>query len=81
MVKLHLFDFLCGFVGDLLHYKSPTNPQQVHNRSTTDPQQISQMEFQHKAFHTRGPAAEKLLLLKLLYVRGTTHILSDADPS
>jgi len=34
-----------------------------------------------KAFHTRGPAAEKLLSPKLLYVRGTTHVLSDADRS
>ena len=37
--------------------------------------------FDGKAFHTRGLAAEKLLSLKLLCVRGTTHILSDADRS
>jgi len=34
-----------------------------------------------KAFHTRGPASEKLLSPKLLCVRGTTHILSEADRS
>jgi len=32
-----------------------------------------------KAFHTRGPAAKKLLSPKLLCARGTTHILSEAD--
>jgi len=30
-------------------------------------------------YSTRGPAAEKLLSPKLLYVCGTTHILSAAD--
>ena len=34
-----------------------------------------------KAFHTRGPAAEKLLSPKLFCMRGTTHIVSDADRS
>ena len=32
-----------------------------------------------KAFHTRGPAAEKILLPKLLCVRGTPHIPLVAD--
>jgi len=36
--------------------------------------------YDGKAFHTGGPAAEKLLSPKLLYVRGTIHfIISDAD--
>ena len=42
------------------------------------------LPYDGKAFHTRGPAAEKLLSPKLLCVRGfrgTTHILSDADRS
>jgi len=42
---------------------------------------VSCHRYDGKAFHTRGQAAEKLLLLKLLCVRGTTHILSDADLS
>jgi len=35
--------------------------------------------YDSKAFQTQGPAAEKLLLLELLCMRGTTHTLSDAD--
>ena len=34
-----------------------------------------------RAFHTLGPAAEKLLSPKLLCVRGTTQVLSLADRS
>jgi len=32
-----------------------------------------------RAFHTLGPAAEKLLSPKLLWVRGPTQVLSLAD--
>jgi len=31
--------------------------------------------------YTPGPAISELLLLRLLYVRGTTHVLRDADQS
>jgi len=34
-----------------------------------------------RAFHTLGPAAEKLLSPKMLWVRGTTQVLSLADRS
>jgi len=34
-----------------------------------------------KVFHTRGPATLKLLSPKLVYVRGTAHVLSYADRS
>jgi len=42
---------------------------------------MSRRRCDGKAFYTRGPAAEKLLSPKLLRVRGTTHILSNADRS
>jgi len=42
---------------------------------------MSCRRYDGKAFHTRGSAAEKLLLPKLLCVRGTSHILSDVDRS
>ena len=34
-----------------------------------------------RSFQTLGPAAEKLLSPKLVFVRGTTHVLSLADRS
>jgi len=34
-----------------------------------------------RAFRRRGPATLKLLSPKLLYVRGTVHVLSDVDRS
>ena len=42
---------------------------------------MSRRRCDGKTFHTRGMAAEKFMLPKLLCVRGTTHILSDADRS
>jgi len=40
---------------------------------------MSRRRCDGKAFHTRGPAAEKLLLSKLLCVRGTTQMQIEAE--
>jgi len=40
---------------------------------------VSCRTYNGKAFHIRGPAAEKLLSPKLLCVRGTMHILSGTE--
>jgi len=40
---------------------------------------ISSRKSAGKLFHTRGPATEKLLSPKVLWVRGRKHVLSLAE--